>query len=193
VPNEIWRRRWLVGRVASLYNELHNREEVLTALRKEPALSELDRALANQAAQTLSEHPGTLNDIAWNVIKCRNASKDAYARALSYAETAVRLAPEEGHILNTLGVSQYRVGRYTEALTTLTKSEKLNAKGAYPDDLAFLAMTQHQLGKKSEAKATLDRLRQVMKPYWTTQDTEWAGFLREAEELIEGKAAGKGP
>jgi len=76
----------------------------------------------------------------------------------------------------------------------LTQTDKLNAtkEGSHPADLAFLSMTQHQLGKKDQAKATLGRLREVMtQPRWT-QDAESAGFLREAEELIEGKAAGKG-
>ena len=53
-------------------------------------------------------------------------------------------------------------------------------------------MARHQLGKKDEAKATLAQLREVMKqPRWA-KDAEAAGFLREAEELIEGKAAEKG-
>ena len=48
-------------------------------------------------------------------------------------------------------------------------------------------MTQHQLGKKTEAKATLARLRDAMKrPSWA-KDAEAVGFLREAEELIENK------
>ena len=52
-------------------------------------------------------------------------------------------------------------------------------------------MTQHQLGKKDEAKATLGRLREVMKqPSWVN-GTEATRFLREAEELIEGKAVDK--
>jgi hypothetical protein len=70
---------------------------------------------------------------------------------------------------------------------------KLNAieDGYIPSHLEFLAIAQHQHGKNREAKATLGRLREVMKqPRWA-KDTEAAGFLREAEELIEGKAAGK--
>lgn len=55
-----------------------------------------------------------------------------------------------------------------------------------------LAMTQHQLGKKDEAKATLGRLREIMKqPRWA-RFAESVRFLRDAEKLIEGKAAGKG-
>jgi hypothetical protein len=52
-------------------------------------------------------------------------------------------------------------------------------------------MTQYQLGEKDEAKATLGRLRKAMKqPQWATYD-EAVTFLREAEELIEGKAGDK--
>jgi hypothetical protein len=45
-----------------------------------------------------------------------------------------------------LGVAQYRMGRYREAVATLVESEKLNAvafQGSHPEDLAFLAMAQH--------------------------------------------------
>jgi len=96
--------------------------------------------------------------------------------------------------LNSLGVAQYRVGRFQEALATLTKSEKLNAtkEGSNPVDLAFLAMTRHRLNQKDEAKATLGRLREVMKQPRRTKDAEAAAFLREADELIEGKSADKG-
>jgi len=52
-------------------------------------------------------------------------------------------------------------------------------------------MSQHQLGKKDEAKTRQAKVREVMKqPRWA-KDTETQGFLREAEELIEDKAAKK--
>jgi hypothetical protein len=62
-------------------------------------------------------------------------------------------------------------------------------EGSEPTDLAFLAMAQHQLGMKDEAKATLGLLREVMKQERWAKDAERQGFLREAEELIEGKPA----
>jgi uncharacterized protein with WD repeat len=197
VPDEVWRRRWLVSRVRSLFEELLLREEVVTALRREPTLGEADCKFALQVAHTHSESKNAvqLNEAAWKVVKTRDAAKDAYTLALRQAEAAVNLAPKYGNMLNTLGVAQYRTGRYADALATLTKSEKRNAtkESSLPAGLAFLAMTQHQLGKKDEAKATLDRLRRAMKqPRWA-QDAEFASFLREADELIEGKAAGKGP
>jgi hypothetical protein len=135
-----------------------------------------------------------LNELAWQVVRRRDCDQEAYARSLRLAAAAVREEPKVGYILNTQGVAQYRVGQNAAALATLTESEKLNTvafEGTYPGDAAFLAMAQHQLGKKDEAKATLARLREVMKqPRWA-KDAEAQSFLREAEELIEGKPTEK--
>jgi serine/threonine protein kinase len=130
-----------------------------------------------------------LNNAAWEVVRAPGAGHEAYAMALRQAEAAVRAAPDDRYYLNTLGVAQYRVGDYAKALETLDQSEKLNATrdGAAPCDLAFLAMAHRQLGHKEQARATLARLRDVMKqPLWRG-DPEAPGFLREAEELVEGK------
>jgi WD40 repeat protein len=193
VSAQVWRRRKLVSDVHSLFAELLLREEVADALRKDHTLKEAERTFALQVAQTHSEDPMRLNEAAWKVVRTRDAGKDAYAPAVRRAEAAIRAAPDDGSILNTLGVAQYRLGRYAEALGTLTMSEKLNFKqvGIQPADLAFLALTQHQLGKKDEAKAALGRLRELMKQSRWAKDIEAQGFLREAEELIEGKPAGK--
>jgi tetratricopeptide (TPR) repeat protein len=195
VPAEVWRERGLVSDVQALFTKLLFREEVLAALRTDPALSEADREFALQVAQTHSEDALALAKAAWAVVKSRDAGKDAYTAALRRAVAAVRLAPGNGEILNTLGVAQYRAGRYADALTTLTKSEKLNATEEFLHhlDLAFQAMARHRLGQGAEAKATLARLPKVKdRPGWAPP----AGareFLREAEELIEGKAVDKKP
>jgi WD40 repeat protein/serine/threonine protein kinase len=194
VADVVWRQRWLVSRVVSLFEELGFRRDVLAALREDLTLSEDDRERALKLAGRYPRNAGQLNEVAWKVVKARDAGKDAYARALRLAEAAIQVVPEDGDILNTLGVAQYRAGRYADALDTLTNSEKLNATkdGSLPADLSFLAMAQHQFGKKNEAKATLDRLRKIMRQARWAQDAESVSFLREAEELIEGKAAGKG-
>jgi predicted NACHT family NTPase len=196
MPNAAWRRRELLRQAASLLEQLGRRDQVLAALRNEPTLDPDEREFALQVAQSLPEHTtdaGQLNEAAWKVVRTRDAGKDAYLQALSQAEAAVRLLPEVGIIVNTLGVAQYRMGRYPEAQATLTRSEKLNATkdGSHAADLAFLAMTQHQLGKKDEAKATLARLRKVMEQTRWADDPEAVSFLCEAEELIEGSEENK--
>jgi hypothetical protein len=82
------------------------------------------------------------------------------------------------------------MSQYEAAAGTLARAEKLNAKasnGPHPASLAFLAMAQHQLGRKEQAQATLARLREAMKELRCAKDADSAAFLREAETLIEGK------
>jgi hypothetical protein len=56
--------------------------------------------------------------------------------------------------------------------------------GSDTEDVAFLAMTQHQLGHAKEAQAELKRLRERMKDPRYAQADEAQGFLREAEALL---------
>jgi hypothetical protein len=86
-----------------------------------------------------------------------------------------------------MGIAQYRVGQYKEALETLTQSDQLNTvrfNSSIPGDLAFLAMAQHRLGHQEPAQAALQRLREAMKtPRWAN-NTEAQAFLREAEACL---------
>jgi hypothetical protein len=198
VPADDWRRRGLVNRVHAFFEAGLLREEVVAALAKVPALGESDRPFALQVAQNQDVNLSVLNEAAWKVVAAPGAGKADYARALRQAEAAAGLGPGQANILNTLGIAQYRVGRYAEALATLARAEEIEAKlapfvrNSQPSDLAFMAMAEHRLGKKVEARATLGRLREVVKqPTWAA-NAEAQGFLREAQALIEGKAAGKG-
>ena len=72
----------------------------------------------------------------------------------------------------------------------MTRSDNINSTGPdgrQPATLAFLAMTQHQLGEPSTARATLARLRETLQqdPRWAN-DADAQAFLREAEALTEG-------
>ncbi len=89
--------------------------------------------------------------------------------------------------LNTLGIAQYRCEKYPAAFVTLTISDFTHAFKAgrsIPEDLAFLAMTHHQLGNHDQAKALLAKLRETMKKGEPSDDAK--AFLKEAEELIRG-------
>ena len=103
-------------------------------------------------------------------------------------EAACRLAPENSFYLTTLGVAQYRSGKYPDAVATLTRSDKINSeRDRQPRDVSFLAMAHYKLGQKDKAQLLLSELRQLMKePGWSI-DAEARGFLREAEDLLAGK------
>jgi hypothetical protein len=131
-----------------------------------------------------------LNVASWGVVCKPREGPERYRWGLRVAENACQLQPKDGLLLNTLGVAQFRLGRYREALETLLQSTQLNAEkpqGAIPADLAFLAMTQHKLGQHEQARANLRRLRDKMKEPAHAKDQESQAFLREAEALIEGK------
>jgi WD40 repeat protein/serine/threonine protein kinase len=193
VSAEDLRRREVVSMVQERFDRLLLRSEVLASLRQDQTLDPATRAFGLQVAQTTSKNPVRLNDAAWAAVKVRSRGRQAYAVALRRARAAVQAEPNAGNYLMTLGVARYRVGDHAQALEALQKSEKLNTKkeGPEPTDLAFLAMSHHQLGHKEEAQTYFRRLHEVMKqPTWA-DNAEAQSFLREAEELLQGQ--GKHP
>jgi Flp pilus assembly protein TadD len=176
--------------VVSLFAQLGLKALVLNHLRQDRTLDDTLRQATMAAAEHFGEDPNHLNTLSWSVVSHPDAPASRYRQALLQAQQAHNLDPTNGPYLNTLGVAQYRLRHYSAALESLTRSEPPNAatfKGPHPSDLAFLAMTQYQLGHKDKAMASLARLREAMKlPRWA-QNTEAVAFLREAEALIEGK------
>jgi WD40 repeat protein len=182
--------------------------EVAAAVLRDPTITDAVRqqALAwvepcgriqvRDEAARLSAFASTLQNGSWLVVRQPGASPSAYRRALHQAEAACRVVRNNADYsiyLSTLGLAYYRVGKYQKALNTLQQSNKLR-KASDPADLAFLAMAQHQLGRKEEAQATFARLRAIMQqPRWA-RNAEAQGFLREAEEVLKTKPAdGKSP
>jgi hypothetical protein len=164
--------------------------DVLGALQRTTGITEEVREVALRLAkQQRDNHPVNFNSTSWGIVREPGAAPEQYRRALRWAEAACRLQPGNGSFLNTLGVAQYRVGQYRDALTTLTQAEPLNAKqykGSIPADLAFLAMAHYQLGQKDQATTALSRLRERMKEPRSAADAESQAFLREAEALLQG-------
>jgi hypothetical protein len=69
-----------------------------------------------------------------------------------------------------------------EALATLTRSSELNG-GNERADLAFLTLAQQRLGQAEKARATLGRLRELIRHSVATGDSENQAFLREAQAI----------
>jgi len=96
------------------------------------------------------------------------------------------LTPDEPIAQALLGVAQYRVGAYEDALETLRRCGKTSMGYIDRATAAFTAMALHQLGRQEEAEASLERLRDLCK------DEEGAQFfLSEPERLINGKNGGR--
>jgi len=142
------------------------------------------------------------NNECWKVVAAADRSGQEYESALQTARTVCENVPDNGSFLNTLGVAEYRVGNYAEAVTSLTRSRALNResyKSDLPADVAFLAMAYYRLGQSDEGLRCLTDLRALMKqPRWSGNE-EAVRFLREAEaerlaaELTSRSGTGKEP
>jgi hypothetical protein len=185
--------------VDALFDQWVHKRDVMDRIVKDASLSEALRREALARAERYIQEPQVLNRISWAMLAKAGQDRAAYRRAFLQAEEASRQAPDNGLYLRTLGVAQYRLEQYAQALESLTRSRKLKPGpvlrilevdrtlqflGANPADLAFRTMIQHRLGHQAEAQATLARLRQTMKqPEWSS-DGESQSFLREAEALL---------
>src|SRR5262249_5059762 len=131
------------------------------------ALKLLDKAIG--AVDTVAaEHPSgeelyravqakALNSAAWFLVTCDAPELRDPARAVELARQAVARMPDRGSYLNTLGVAQYRAGRWQDAATSLAKSEELTHGENLAFNGFFLAMAHWQLGHKDEARTWYDR------------------------------------
>ena len=101
------------------------------------------------------------------------------------------LAPDQQVSLNTLGVVQYRVGRYAEAIMTLQRSLAAGHGQFDAFDLFFLAMAHHRLGNPQEARTCFDRAVHWLGEQQTLPGQharEPAAFRAEAESVLAGPA-----
>jgi len=179
--------------VTPLFAEGRLRDEVEQLLRNRQGLTADVRERAFEAVKVWPESASALNDASWNVAREQGRDASEYLLALRRAEIACRYDPDFGSFVTTIGVVQYRIGRYREAEDTLTRSYALNIDSIPPElgfrkvaDLAFLAMAQQRLGQPDAARRSLAQLRTTMKSPGANFDAaESAAFLREAEALIE--------
>jgi hypothetical protein len=149
------------------------------------------RRALDLAAHFHEEEVPTRYAAAAQALACRPGLPDLlYRQALKQAEAACTRAPEDGSCLTALGMAQYRVGRHPEALETLLRADRANARppgGSAPSVLALLALTHHRLGHSDEARTHLGRLRERLKePGWRPNE-EARALISEAALLIEGK------
>jgi hypothetical protein len=192
-----------------------SKEDVMDSLRSptiRPEVRELALALVDRyRAET---DPERYHQAAWTIVRQPYLNAFQYDFAHRQAETACRLAPQRGLHLTTLGMAQYRTGQYTDARTTLAQADVLypaSAAGqtssaqllphglitlwqaqplckAVAVNLAFLAMTQYQLGDKERAQAAIARLRKIVEQFEWIKDEEVQNFLGEVETLLGSRS-----
>ena len=97
------------------------------------------------------------------------------------------LNPGQQVSLNTMGVVEYRAGRYAEAIATLERSLAAGHGQYDAFDLFFLAMAHRMLGHRDQARDCYDRaVRWTRKQnHLSARNTrELAGFHQEAKVML---------
>lgn len=134
-----------------------------------PALSDLQTALA-----LAPNNPVYMNYVAYTWAE-QNRSLD---KALKLAQKAVELAPDDGHILDTLGWVYYRLGQYDKATKVLEQAvEKVPANAAINDHLGDVYYKQ---GRKREARFQWAHARVL-------PDDSSPALLKKIENKLAGK------
>jgi tetratricopeptide (TPR) repeat protein len=85
------------------------------------------------------------------------------------------------------GIEKYGMGAYEQALVTLTGVDKLRRAINHepsPADVAFIAMSLHQLGRDKEAQTSLKRLWSLFEG---CKNTHKLNYLCKAEQLFAGE------
>jgi hypothetical protein len=141
VSREMQHRRATQQMVADIFGQMHLRADVLERLRTLPGMSPSRRQEAIAVAQTYPENPYELNELAWQLVKLPGGEMSGYRKALRYSEAGCQLEPENGNLLNTLGVACYAVGNYEKLLDaqSLGQDQSAPRQRPSPADLAFIA------------------------------------------------------
>lgn len=197
---------WMSGEVAKakeLLDELGDRVQLDAFAVHGHGLAEVRKDLADPSGWAakakqigLAARFQDANNECWMVVSVAGRSVEEYESALQKAKLVCENVPDNGMFLNTLGVAEYRAGKYAEAVATLTRSRQLNRESTESDDpadVAFLAMAYYRLGQSDEGLKCLRDLRALMKqPRWS-RNKDAVTYLREAEDerLVAETTSGK--
>jgi eukaryotic-like serine/threonine-protein kinase len=156
----------------------------------ELAIADMEAALARQADQppVRERLAQCCNNLAWYLANRLVPQRDL-ERALAFSQRAVELNPAQAMFVNSLGVVQYRAGRFADAIDTLERSLAAGRGQADGFDLFFLALSHHRQGQRAEARACFDRaVRRVrlQKNLSKQHLDELAAFRVEAEHALAG-------
>jgi WD40 repeat protein/tRNA A-37 threonylcarbamoyl transferase component Bud32 len=176
--------------VDALLADLLLKSDVIERLKSDATLSKESRDGAIQIATRRNEDPVQLNNRSWAIASRPNSTVAEYEYALRLAEAACRAAPGEVAYANTLGVARFRLGKFKEAIASLTLSYEKHVRSPddpEPGDVAFLAMSHHALGHARESQQFMGELTRLLEEDRWKKNAEATAFLKEAQERLSKK------
>ena len=141
-------------RVVLAYTQLGN-ALAIQSIDFAEAIAAYEEAVA--MAEVLREQPGmerfeatVLNSTAWLLVSCPDEAHRNPKRAIELAQKAIKITPESGNPVGTLGFALYETGQYRSAIKQLNKANKLTKKGAALNTV-LLASAYAKLGEIEKA------------------------------------------
>ena len=135
-----------------------------------------------QAITAKPEFAVPYNNLAWLLATAPDEKLRDPARAVELAQKTAQLNPTLPGNFNTLGIAEYRAGKWQEAIRWLNKSTKAGSGGS-AFDWFFLAMAEERLGLHLEARDDYVKAIEWMEKH-APHNEELIRFRREAEELL---------
>jgi len=164
---------------------------VRVAVQNQKTLTEAARKKALEVVGRFDEEkdPARYYAAAWPVVRHPHANEYVTQMALEQMHAALEKAPKNQQYRLGLSIALYRIGKFQSEQYLYAQRSLLKCDQKQPATLAFLAMAEHQAGKKAAAQATLVRLREVMKTLLQAPDqaqflAEARSFAAEAENLL---------
>lgn len=158
--------------------------EVLLLTREQKARQAIDKYRLELKAKP--DNASSCNNLAWEYATGPESLRDVKA-AITLAENAVRIVPNDLNFRNTLGVVYYRAERYREAAEVLRGNLVSRNDRNLSIDLYFLAMSHHRLGDAVRAReyfVLADREGSPAHESPTPEDEELVLFRAEAAKLL---------
>ena len=124
------------------------------------------------------------NDLAWALIVSPDFNPKAKGNSGTLARMATRQMPDEPMYRETLGIANYRLGEWREAVKVLEGCVRRDNEP--PSQMAglFLAMAHMQLGNTQEARRWYDAARDADRTTKTITDEQRKEIQQEAKKLL---------
>jgi tetratricopeptide (TPR) repeat protein len=118
-------------------------------------------AFLTDLAGRTSGDPTVMNSLAWAKVKDPTAPVFDPETAVHEARRAVALLPDSAALTNTLGYALYWLEEWAELAEVSGRSLELGEDDPYADDAYLLAAALHHTGRSEEARAALERAREL--------------------------------
>jgi tetratricopeptide (TPR) repeat protein len=180
--------REALGLLDSLFAKPLRKADVIDYLKNAPTMRPQARQLALSLVDRYHEQtdPEAYHRESWALVRQPYLNAIQYRFALLQAVEACRLAPDRQEYRIGLGAALYRADRYQEAIDTLGAAQQLDR--SFLAALAFRGMAHNRVGQCEEARADLNRLRQLVKQPEQARNEEAQAFLREVEVIEQDLA-----